>query len=291
MSSIILKLILNYLKAGIILMKDYYKINEISKLYGIGTDSLRYYEKIGVLKPRRDKNDYRLYSLKDIYKLNIIRDLRQLDFSMQQIKEYLDCQSVDNTLQLLLKEQDVIQAQLKKLRTTEQIIRQRIHSLTKSAQTPDSCFTIKTFPNRPCLSLNTHITRDEEMDFAVKKLHRKHEHRIHDLGNQSIGAYVSVEDLEKGLLGVFHSVFFILEEKTKECDFILPAGDYLSYSYRGGYQQSPNRILEVLSYAKETGWQIQGEPFELYQIDNRDTILTEEFLTEIQVRVFKASTE
>ena len=26
-------------------MKDYYKISEISKLYGIGADSLRYYER------------------------------------------------------------------------------------------------------------------------------------------------------------------------------------------------------------------------------------------------------
>ncbi|BCJ93932.1 MerR family transcriptional regulator [Anaerocolumna cellulosilytica] len=270
-------------------MKDYYKINEISKLYGIGTDSLRYYEKVGVLKPRRDKNDYRLYSLKDIYKLNVIRDLRQLGFSMQQIKEYLDCQSIDNTLQLLLKEQDVIHAQMKKLRITEQILRQRIRTLTKSAQTPDSCFTVKSFPDRPCLQLNTHITRDEEMDFAVKKLHRKHEHRIHDFGNQSIGAYVSAEDLKKGILGVFHSVFFILEEKTKEYDFILPTGDYLSYTYRGGYHQSPDRILELLAYAKETGRQILDEPFELYLIDNRDTVLTEEFLTEIQVRVSKDS--
>lgn len=44
-------------------MKDYYKINEISNLYGIGVDSLRYYEKIGVLIPRRDTNGYRLYGL------------------------------------------------------------------------------------------------------------------------------------------------------------------------------------------------------------------------------------
>ena len=32
-------------------MKDYYKINEIARLYGIGVDSLRYYEKLGILRP------------------------------------------------------------------------------------------------------------------------------------------------------------------------------------------------------------------------------------------------
>ena len=32
-------------------MKEYYKIGEISALYGIGTDSLRYYEEIGTYGP------------------------------------------------------------------------------------------------------------------------------------------------------------------------------------------------------------------------------------------------
>lgn len=90
-------------------MKDYYKINEIARLYGIGVDSLRYYEKLGILKPRRDTNGYRLYNLKDMYKLNVIRDLRRLDFSMQQIKDYLEGQTVDHTLALLRQEQTLVQ--------------------------------------------------------------------------------------------------------------------------------------------------------------------------------------
>ena len=47
-------------------MKEYYKIGEISKLYNIGADSLRYYEEAGILKPRRDENGYRMYSINDI---------------------------------------------------------------------------------------------------------------------------------------------------------------------------------------------------------------------------------
>ena len=58
-------------------MKDYYKINEIARLYGIGPDSLRYYERLGLLSPRRDTNGYRLYNLNDMYKLTVIRDLAE----------------------------------------------------------------------------------------------------------------------------------------------------------------------------------------------------------------------
>ena len=34
-------------------MEKYFKIGEISKLYGIGVDSIRYYEEIGLIKPER----------------------------------------------------------------------------------------------------------------------------------------------------------------------------------------------------------------------------------------------
>lgn len=48
-------------------MKKYYKINEIAKLYNIKTDSLRYYEEVGLICPLRSKSNYRLYTLNDIY--------------------------------------------------------------------------------------------------------------------------------------------------------------------------------------------------------------------------------
>jgi effector-binding domain-containing protein len=39
----------------------------------------------------------------------------------------------------------------------------------------------------------------------------------------------------------------------------------------------------MLAYLKEHGYKHSKEPFELFTIDNRDTIETEEFLTEIQI--------
>lgn len=268
-------------------MKEYYKISEISKLYGIGPDSLRYYEKIGVLRPRRGTNGYRLYSLKEIYKLSILRDLRRLNFSVAQIKEYLDCQSVNNTLSMLRRERGMLAEQLRELKVRERVLQERIDFLTKAKDISGGEFAITEFPARPCLQLNEFITRDEEMDFAVKKLHQKHEARIQDLCSQSIGATVSLQDLHAGRENVFRSVFFLLPPGAPDADLTLPAGPYLTYFYRGGYGQSPCRIREALAYAKQTNLRITKDPFEIYHIDNRDTILPEEFLTEIQIPVEK----
>ena len=84
-------------------MKDYYKIGEISKIYGIGRDSLMYYEDIGILKPFRDKNGYRMYKLSDIWRLNLIKELRSLNFPMKKIKEYLDDRNIESTKEILNK--------------------------------------------------------------------------------------------------------------------------------------------------------------------------------------------
>ena len=266
-------------------MKNYYKISEISKLYNIGPDSLRYYERLGILKPKRDTNGYRLYSLKELYKLNMIRDLRSLDFSMEQIKEYLEKQSVEHTLTLLHEEQSLLHARIKELKKREKIIKNRIADLTALSEISDGIFTIKNCPERFCVQLSEYITRDEEMDFLIKKLHKKHEEKVHDFGTQTIGAFFSMDELMNGIPNVYTSVFFVLEHDTRDHDFVLPAGEYLSYYYRGNYEQNALRVRELLDYAEKKDLPLTGKPFEIYEIDNRDTICPEEFLTEIQVHI------
>lgn len=97
---------------------------------------------------------------------------------MPQIKKYLENQSVNNTLDLLHKEQELVQIKLKELQMIEQKIQNRIHVLTSASLVKTNTLKIKSMPARPCLQLKTHITRDEEMDLAIKKLHQQYEHQI-----------------------------------------------------------------------------------------------------------------
>ena len=110
-------------------MKEFFKIGEISKLYHIGTDSLRYYEELGILTPKRGPNQYRLYTLNDLWKLNVIRDLRSLDFSMERIKEYMDHRSIQSTEELLAEELLVIKNKIRELRELEENVKNRLHTI------------------------------------------------------------------------------------------------------------------------------------------------------------------
>ena len=265
-------------------MKDSYTIHEIAALYGVGPDALRYYEKLGLVKPRRAQNGYRIYDLNDIYRLTIIRDLRSLGFSMERIGEYLKDLSVANTLQLLDEERRLIREKMRALRAAEGAIRARVRHLQACAAVEDGGISVVELPPRPCLRLNADIARDEEMDFAIKRLHRRHEDTIRDLGGQKIGASIAPEDIRAGKIGLYRSVFFLLDEGAAG-DFTLPGGRYARLYYRGSYRQLGARVAELLNWAREQNLSPTGDVLELYPIDDRFTAREEEFLTQLQVRV------
>ena len=147
-------------------MKDSYTIHEIAELYNIGPDALRYYERLGLVRPRRAQNGYRIYDLNDIYRLTIIRDLRALGFSMERIGEYLRGLSVANTLQLLEEERRLIRERIRDLRAAERAIRARSAALTDYSRMDEREICLLELPARPCLRLNADIARDEEMGFS-----------------------------------------------------------------------------------------------------------------------------
>lgn len=66
------------------------KINEVEKLLGITKANIRFYEKEGLLMPRRTENGYREYSGEDIARLKEIVIFRKLGIPVQQIADILD---------------------------------------------------------------------------------------------------------------------------------------------------------------------------------------------------------
>ncbi|MGE7826887.1 MerR family transcriptional regulator [Paenibacillus sp. NPDC093718] len=47
-------------------MEKLYSIQEVSQLLGISKDTLRYYDRIGIVSPSRENNRYRRYSKNDL---------------------------------------------------------------------------------------------------------------------------------------------------------------------------------------------------------------------------------
>jgi len=67
-----------------------YRIGQVTEILGLSPDTLRYYEKLGLL-PRvtRTPSGVRSYSERDISRLRFIRRAQQMNFSLAEIAELL----------------------------------------------------------------------------------------------------------------------------------------------------------------------------------------------------------
>ncbi|SHK29749.1 DNA-binding transcriptional regulator, MerR family [Clostridium cavendishii DSM 21758] len=271
-------------------MKEYYKIGEISKIYEIGRDSLMYYEEIGILKPFRDKNGYRLYRVNDIWKLNLIKELRTFGFSMAKIKEYLDIRNIENTKAMLNEEIFLLDKKIDQLNKLKKNVIKRLEDIEEVTLNKNLYEIQVTFiEDRKAIRLNGNIIRDEEVDFLVKKLQKKNEDKFYLLGNYNVGAVYCIDKIRKGIFNEYKSVFCLLDKDDEEYDLILGGGLYITYSYSGNYKNSERHIPKILRFVEDNGYKIIGDPIEIYKIDIHETANIEEFITEIQVPVVKDS--
>lgn len=68
-----------------------HKIGDVASMTGVSVDTLRYYEKIGLLKNiYRSEGGVRLYSDRDISQLNFIKRAQRMNFSLDEIRELLE---------------------------------------------------------------------------------------------------------------------------------------------------------------------------------------------------------
>ncbi|GAB2876598.1 Cd(II)/Pb(II)-responsive transcriptional regulator [Uliginosibacterium flavum] len=72
-------------------MSDNLRIGELGKATGVDIETIRYYEKTGLLPaPLRSANGYRAYGAAHVERLAFIRHCRALDIGLKDIKRLLD---------------------------------------------------------------------------------------------------------------------------------------------------------------------------------------------------------
>lgn len=71
-------------------MAGEYTISQLARAVGVPTSTLRYYERIGLMKPEdRSRADYRLYSQQSVRQLRFIRAAQAIGFALDDIKALL----------------------------------------------------------------------------------------------------------------------------------------------------------------------------------------------------------
>ena len=262
-------------------MARYFKIGELAKLYHLNADTLRYYEEQGMVSPVRAQNGYRLYSPQDVWRLNVIRDLRQLGIPLDAIGEHLKKHSALSTLQLLETEEALLENQLRALEDMTRNVRRRKQALLSALHTPVGQIEHKTIENRPCYRINKGYRTDEEMDVLIQQLMSMDKTSLYLLGNDEIGSFVSLPATHEGVYREYDGVFVLHEGGN----YNIPGGLYICTCYRGDCAQNSTYIPLLLRYAAENGLYPEGPLLEIMRTDIHISLDPQEHLTELQLRV------
>lgn len=95
-------------------MKEYYTIGETAVLLGVSTDTLRYYDKIGLLKPAKvdGQSRYRYYSYTQFHYIDRIKYLQKFGMPLEEISHVIHSGRADELIVHLETEKVRLQKEL-----------------------------------------------------------------------------------------------------------------------------------------------------------------------------------
>ena len=98
-------------------MKNTFQMGELSKSLGLTRDTLRYYEKIGLIRPKKDNiNKYRKFDFFDIYSLWSIDFYKKRGLSLNEIQQVIENRDVSYLKNTLEEKQKQIEQEIQKKR-------------------------------------------------------------------------------------------------------------------------------------------------------------------------------
>ena len=258
-----------------------YTIGDISEMYNLGRDSLRYYEERGILTPKRAANGYRLYSRTDIWRINVIVNLRNLGLSVNRIAEYFQDRSIDATVEMLMNELSELQRQEQELIEKQRQIAADLKVLMSAQKLKVGEVVHKTLEERRAFIIRRAYTRDEDMDLLMKELTELSGGDYQLIANNRFASVLAPEGADE--------LFAAAALFDDEGDEVVEAGEYLSICYKAPDVGILKRCMQIIrEYAEDNGFKIVGPFIELIWIDIHTAAQSEEHLSEIMCRVEKA---
>jgi DNA-binding transcriptional MerR regulator len=108
------------------------RIGQVAQRAGVSTDTIRYYERLGLLpKPQRSPARYREYSENIVGRITLVRNAMRFGFSLSEIRGFLrvreaggkPCHQVRQSAQAIL---DRVDQQIAELTATRETMRQTL---------------------------------------------------------------------------------------------------------------------------------------------------------------------
>ncbi|MEK4029172.1 MULTISPECIES: helix-turn-helix domain-containing protein [Bacillaceae] len=282
-------------------MRNKLSIGEMAKLRGITVDTLRHYDKIGLLKPYYIDPDtgYRYYSISQYEVLGTIKELRKIGFSLEEIKQFLTNRNVKKSIQTLQESLANIEEKIKGLQDIYDTLNTRLYNIeyfTNSYKNSD--IVVKQFEEREYIQLARPVSwgDKENLYFGLLELENKVGGIIPVLASNKFGDFIKKDyfnDIRQSAdgplnLDKYQSQLFILVENQSSGQSTqkIEKGIF-ACSYYGGLTREKmlTQLKKLLHYCDTHGYMITGDAIRVMQVDISLTDQYEEAYYEIQIPV------
>ena len=292
-------------------MDGYLSITKMARLRNITTETLRYYDRINLLKPDYlDQNGVRYYSVLKYEQLETIKELQQLGLGLKEIAGYLSDRHIETSYDLLQKQQKFCEDTIRYYQTLHETIDRKLSLLTSLQQHAPSLMTpeLITLSERVCIFSDAAVQDEISLSYACMELENQIK-KYDDLvpiyasdcyaGQFSLNGTTNDDSLSQTKL-LFILQHKNLSDKTQNDNTdltafahltnltnltILPAGQYLRlYSSDSFWQRTAVRDC-FLSYAEKNGLHLYDKAIVISKIDYSITDAPNERLYEFQLQI------
>jgi len=108
------------------------KIGEVSKKYDISTDTLRFYEKVGLIPPvKRNQSGIRDYSEADLRRVEFIKCMRGAGLPIEALTQYMNLvmqgdKTIEARKEILIDQRDLLAARIQEMQKTLDLLNYKI---------------------------------------------------------------------------------------------------------------------------------------------------------------------
>jgi len=237
-------------------MNQLTKLKDVSTRYNVTTSSLRYYEKMGLLKSTRDESSgYRLFDETALVRLRQILILRKMNISIEDIGRIFASQNSDTVLSVLDKKVDDIDSEVALLHELKEIVLAFIqqirqvdfHNDADVKKLFDKASEIETALVKDNAFIETLLNTTDELDATVTSLiiEPKSDAKKVDKNKTNLQNYEVIKVEARRFIGKAVYARAIFDYETYNTDE-LPVGTLF-----GNLWQQSNRISEKLDAISE----------------------------------------
>ena len=108
------------------------KIGEVSQKYDISTDTLRFYEKVGLIPPvNRNQSGIRDYSEADLRRVEFIKCMRGAGLPIEALTQYMNLvmqgdKTIEARKEILINQRDLLAARIQEMQKTLDLLNYKI---------------------------------------------------------------------------------------------------------------------------------------------------------------------